>query len=422
MPQIRVGFICGKDTDFVEHPGKGPKYANIGDLSFLADLPDKWRVDPGSHEYLMDCESGTKGQAHCDVALAWYVKKHFKDIAVDIITPEELTLKRLQSNDLNFTMGYNAVNISVENNASGPTKMKAFKQAVNLYPPWEIEEFILMKSRYMQACMRAGVPMAPTLFSVKGKRSPAQLLKQIKERGWKDFVMKQSESGFCLGFQKLSVAKCEKNPKLLETYFRDYANCPEFIVQEAIEGFTRNWETRCFWFNGKFLYAIANMAGVSTKDGKEKIVTGKDIPKEFLENAKRIGQEAIKSLPPMRTADGTAVGHILLRTDIGCSDSQLHDKHTNWDPTKRTFFLNEIEPSSTTYFVRWLKFDSIPMWGKLYAEKAREIHKAQMKKASGKAAKSSTKKVAAKSKTVMKVTAVMKVKKTLKIKSARLGA
>merc|ERR1712176_1671970 len=59
----------------------------------------------------------------------------------------------------------------------------------------------------------------------------------------------------------------------------------------------------------------------------------------------------------------------------GGSDSQLYDKYTNWDPSKRTFFLNEIEPSSTTYFVRWLKFDCMPMYGKLYAAKARVIHK-----------------------------------------------
>merc|ERR1711920_403892 len=69
------------------------------------------------------------------------------------------------------------------------------------------------------------------------------------------------------------------------------------------------------------------------------------------------------------------MGNIMVRTDIGCSDSQMHDKNTNWDPSKRTFFLNEIEPSSTTYFTRWLKFDSIPTWARLYAQKAREIYK-----------------------------------------------
>lgn len=377
MAKIRVGFICGKDTDFVEHPGKGPKYAKIGDPSFLKDMPDKWRVDPVSHEYVMDCEPGTKGQAHCDVALAWYIKKNYSDIEVDIITPEELSLQRLHSNDVNFTLGYNAVNISVENNPTGPKKLRAFKQAKNLYPTWADEEFILYKSRYMQACMDAGIPMAPTIFAPKGKRSPVKLFREIKARGWRSFVMKQSESGFCLGFKKLSVEECEKDPSLLAKYFSDYGHCPEFIVQESIEGFTRNWETRCFWFNGKFLYAIANMAGVSTKDKKERIVTGDDIPKEFLENAKRIGQQAVNALPPMKTQNGAVVPHILVRTDIGCSDSQLQDAScAKWNPNKKTFFLNEIEPSSTTYFVRWLKFDCVPMYAKLYAQKAREIYNA----------------------------------------------
>merc|ERR1712113_1187258 len=140
-------------------------------------------------------------------------------------------------------------------------------------------------------------------------------------------------------------------------------------------GFTRNWETRCFWYNGEFLYAIANMAAVSTADGAEKIISGNEIPKEFLENAKRIGREAIKNLPPLETPTGQVVPMTMMRTDIGCSDSKLNDVNTNWDPKKKTFFLNEIEPTSTTYFVRHLKFDCIPLYGKLFAEKAREIHR-----------------------------------------------
>merc|ERR1719231_2025782 len=168
--------------------------------------------------------------------------------------------------------------------------------------------------------------MAPTIFALKGQRSPAELMKQIKARGWKKFVMKQSESGFSLGFLKLSVEDCDADPKILRDYFKDYAHSPEYIVQEAIDGFTRNWETRCFWYNGEILYAIANMAAVSTEDGAERIITGDDIPAEFLENAKKIGQEAIKALPELKVPTGQSVPMILVRTDIGCSDSALHDK------------------------------------------------------------------------------------------------
>merc|ERR1712087_114639 len=112
----------------------------------------------------------------------------------------------------------------------------------------------------MTKCKEASVPMAPTIFASKGDRDADRLLKEIKARGWKKFVMKQSESGFCLGFLKLSVEECERKPKILAEYFKDYAHVPEYIVQECVDGFTRNWETRATFFEGKFLYAIANMA------------------------------------------------------------------------------------------------------------------------------------------------------------------
>merc|ERR1711976_599356 len=185
--------------------------------------------------------------------------------------------------------------------------------------------------------------------------------------------------GFSLGFFKKTVEECEKDPSILAEYFKKFAHISEYIVQEAIEGFTRNWETRCFWYNGEFLYAIANMAAVSTEDGAERIITGDDIPAEFLENAKKIGEQAIKVLPELKAPTGQTVPMVLMRTDIGCSDSQVHGRNTKWDPNGKTFFLNEIEPSSTTYFVRHLKFNCIPLYGKLYAETARRIYSEMQK-------------------------------------------
>jgi len=424
--KIRVGFICGKDTDFVEDPGTGPKYSAVGDPSFLNDFPDKWRVDPVSHEYVKDCPPGTKGQAHQDCALGWYIHKKFKDIEVDIITPEDISLERLHSNDLNFTLGYNYTSIAIEQTGQGEKPgdarmIEAFTKSTNIFPTWEAEDFIMTKSNYLSALIDAGVPVAPTVFAFKGSRSPGKLLQEIKERGWKKFVMKQSESGFCLGFCKLSVEECERKPNILAEYFKDYAHVPEYIVQECIDGFTRNWETRVTFFEGKFLYAIANMAAVSTQDGKEQIVTGDDIPKEFFENAKRIAEKAIKVLPNLKVADGKWVKNIMVRCDIGCSDSQIYDKDTKWDPTKKTFFVNEIEPSSTTYFVRHLKFDSMPMWGRLYAQKAREIYKHM--KAAGTTAADRTKAKVAKGKAPAKKTPpIAKASQANVIKTGKLKA
>lgn len=370
MP-IRVGFLVGKDTDLVE----SDKYRSMGDSSFLSDLPDDYRVDPESHEYLYNCEDKSiKGFAHADIAIAWYIKKHYDDIEVDIICPEDITEERLKTNLVNYIVGYDVINAVFEGQEKQDAVTKAFRSCGNIMPSWEVQDFIYYKSKYMKACMDAGVPMAPTIFSYKDTRDPKKLLEEIKERGWKTFVMKQSFMAFSLGFMKKTVEECEQNPQILEEYFEEYQECPEFIVQEAIDGFTRNWETRCFWFNGEFLYAIANRAAVSTEDGAEHIVTGDDIPQEFLENAKRVGREALQVLPKLTTPTGQAIGQTLIRTDVGCSDSQIFDKNTHWDPTKKTFFLNEIEYGGTTYFIQHLKFDSMPLWADLYVKKSREIH------------------------------------------------
>lgn len=367
VQKIKVGFLIGKDTDLVESPEW------VGDASFLADMPDIYRVDPNSKEYVKNCPAGTKGEAHADVAIPWYIHKHYEDIEIDMIFPEDITLKRLRSNLCNFVIGYDVINSVFEGPKRQAFVTKALQQCGNMMPSYEVQDFIYEKSKYMKACHAAGVPMAPTIYALKGDRSPARLLKEIKQRGWKTFVMKQSMMAFSLGFCKLTVEECEKDPSILKNYFKDYSSCPEFIVQEAIEGFVRNWETRCFWFNGEFLYAIANKAAVSAPDGKEVIITETDIPEEFLENAKRIGREALKVLPQNRAPNGQPVDMILIRTDIGCSDSQIFDKDTKWDPNVKTFFLNEIEYGGTTYFIRKLKSDWIPTWAELYVNKAREI-------------------------------------------------
>jgi len=364
MP-TRVGSLVGKDTDVVEDP----KY--VGDASFMKDMPDKYRVDPVSHEYLKNCEKGTTGQAHADVAIPWYIKTHYPEIQVDIIFPEDITVKRLKSNLCNYVVGYDAINAVLEKRFD--EVVDAFKKAGNVVPSYEFQDFIYTKSRYMQKCIDAGVPMAPTIFALKDSRSPEKLLREIQSRGWKTFVMKQSFMAFSLGFCKLSTEDCEKNPSILQDYFEEHAECPEYIVQEAVPGFVSNWETRCFWFNGEFLYAIANKAAVSTEDGEERIITGDDIPSEFLENAKRVGREALKVLPELTLPNGKSLGMTLIRTDIGCSDTQLCDKNTNWNPNEKTFFLNEIEYGGTTYFIRHLKFDAIPMWADLYVKKTKEI-------------------------------------------------
>jgi hypothetical protein len=368
---IRVGFILGKEFDFVDAPG------SVVDTSFLDDLPSEYRKR--AEQPRMSWPGMTvdnKDHISVDVAIAWYIKKNYANIDVDFIFPQDITLARLKMNVCNFITGYDILDALCEGCERLAEVENAFQKCGNIMPSWEVQEAIYLKSKYMKQAMDAGVPVAPTIFAAKGDRDPSSLLQQIKARGWKTFIIKQSYSCGSIGFKKLQVADCEGNPQILEGYFETYRECPEYVVQEFIEGFCRNWEVRCFWFNGEFLYAMANRAAVSTVEGETVgIITGDDIPQDFLEHAKQIGRQALKSLPQLTTPAGHPIGMTCIRTDVGCSDSEVHDKdYTHWNPKSRTFFLNEIEYGGTTYFARALKFDCIPLWAQLYATKAQEIY------------------------------------------------
>jgi hypothetical protein len=364
----RVGFIIGKEFYFVDTED------SVVDTAFLHDLPTELRTRPKPRFTWPGMSAPPQDRVSADMAIAWYIHKHYPEIKVDFILPGDLTLKRLESNLCNFIVGYDVLDAMCEGAVKFAVVSNAFKMCGNIMPSWEVQEAIYMKSGYMNEAARLGVPMAPTIFAVKGTRSPQALLDEIQARGWHHFVMKQSYGFGSAGFKKLSVEECEHNPEILKEYFATHDECPEYVVQEFIEGFCRNWEVRCFWFNGEFKYAIANRAAVSCAEGEKVGVIGEDeIPQEFLDNAKRIGKLALKSLPQLTTPDGHPIGMTLIRTDIGCADSKVYDKDTHWNPNEKTFFLNEIEYGGTTYFPRVLKFDAIPMYADLYVSKAFEI-------------------------------------------------
>jgi hypothetical protein len=304
-----------------------------------------------------------------DLAIAWYIKQHYEELEVDFIFPKDISLERLMSNACNFVIGYDILDAMCEGEEQLAKVEDAFKNCGNIMPSWEVQEAIYMKSKYMERAVELGIPVAPTIYASKEDRNPHSLLEEIKSREWKTFLIKQSYSCGSIGLKKMDVAACVEKPEILKDYFDEYVDCPEYIVQEYIEGFTRNWEVRCFWFNGEFLYAIGNRAAFSTAGGeKVGVISEDEIPQDFLRHAKELGRKALAALPQ----DGSLT---CIRTDVGCCDSQIHDKdYQHWNEVDKTFFLNEIEYGGTTYFPRVLKFDCIPLWADHYAAKARAIH------------------------------------------------
>ena len=143
MPKkIRVGWLVGKDNDLVFPE---PKYK--GDVSLYQDIPKEYLVHKETNEYLTGDQPWESGAVHVDVAIPWYIHKKHKDIDIDIILPADISLERLQSNDVNYIIGYDLINCFFEHNYNQRIKKvkHALKNCGNIWPTFEFQEHIYLK-------------------------------------------------------------------------------------------------------------------------------------------------------------------------------------------------------------------------------------------------------------------------------------
>ena len=106
----------------------------------------------------------------------------------------------------------------------------------------------------------------------------------------------------------------------------------DLLLQPLIEDFTKKWEIKTYWLNGKYLYSFGHK---KTKNGysitKPKSKGGK-MDDKIINNCLKIGRELIKDLfndkEPL----------IQCRIDFGCC---IVDKEKDKDKDK--YFINEIE-------------------------------------------------------------------------------
>ena len=235
---MRLGFIVGKDDDTVPRNRKA-----------LKDIPKKYLVD---------------GKLNIDVAVPFILKSKYPDVEIDIIKGHEITLKRLKQNDVNFLIGMDLINLWHEDSKRYKKVKRIFKNPKSkIIPNWKLQNFIYQKGDYSKKFEKNGIPVAPAIL-VKKKRNVKTVINQIKRRGWKSFIIKPYLSAFSIGFEKLNTEDVINDPKILKTYFKENKDFPGFIIQEALRGFSKFWEVRVFFINGKFSYAIGNKAAVAT--------------------------------------------------------------------------------------------------------------------------------------------------------------
>lgn len=348
--KIRIGFLVGKDNDPVPL-GTHPK-----------DLPSKLRFsDPKGN--------GWGGKYHVDSCVAWKIHKSCPDVISDPIPPKEVSLDRLKKNDINFVIGADYLNARLadpkkaDKSAHAKKVLKALKSKEGkCFPDWEMQDWVYWKNKYMKQCIKAGVPMLPTIF-LGGMPDTKKLLRDIKARGWKRFVIKPEMACWSIGFLAAYTSECEEDPNKLKDHFQKSKMpaylCQEFLESKEFPGQSFS-EIRCWWINGEFSHA-AETTAEDEKKGIDGIVIPP--PKSDLSQAVEVGRQAMEQVMKVCKFQGKSTAPPLIRTDIGVCDFHIKGLSTG---NKRTFFLNEIENMGTNWLTRYHKNDSRGLQGKSY--------------------------------------------------------
>jgi hypothetical protein len=312
--KLRIGFICGqKDEDWVRAPGIPREY---------------WESEEPKH-----------AEAVCaDIALWWHVAQNYPGVVTDRIPGTELSARRLQANDINLLIGYDAVTAQIEEFGSGrggggawiepghSERVAALLQdpASKVWPPGEIQAFVNIKSNYLRRCVARGIPIAPTEIQAAAQdvaAASASALTTARARGWRTLVAKPVPSSWCLAIGKFDVDEQMRSlqahgqpdlstppaaagadtarqssapsggttqtaaahrPSAIAEYFgqRAVVHAHEVLLQEFVPGLSAHPETRAFFFGHDYLYAVAN--SVHDPDDGSLTVRSSPIPTPWL--------------------------------------------------------------------------------------------------------------------------------------------
>ena len=82
-----------------------------------------------------------------------------------------------------------------------------------IYPPLKEQFFLYNKGDYLKYFESKGIPIAPT-FLIKKNRNVDTILKTIKQKGWKSFVVKPDYA-----YANIEIAKYDINSSTSTSYY-----------------------------------------------------------------------------------------------------------------------------------------------------------------------------------------------------------
>jgi len=329
LKRVRVGILVGKDFDPVKKGTHDPNYPKKYVLS-----EDDW------------------GKYQVDVSTALKMQELHPDLLeIDIIQGKEVSEKRLLKNHVNLNFWYDVgcAMVSGRGKRHVDDVMKAhMNPKCHLDPSWDYYNWIINKPRYMEQCMKAGIPMIPTIIYKNGLR-PEQCLKDVQKKGWEKIFIKVGSYAFfgdgaIHGKTADFLGPREKN-------LRDYAASNQgskiFLVQPYMlkpngEVFD---EVRNFFIDGQWRYSVFTHGTDGSDSGYYQEPDG---PRKMA--CKALAEQAYQQVLKVCKWQGKRVNPLLNRIDIGVIPKKggisLHR-------TDNTYFVNEIEMIMTTWLERY---------------------------------------------------------------------
>ena len=332
----------------------------------------------------------------------------------DLILPAEITAARLQSNDINLLLGYDAVSAHIEEfdgdgddddedeglglRAGRGQRMAQLLAADSsrVWPPAAVHALVNRKSNYLLKAAAAGIRIAPTEVVVPrsvvaaGQQTEAAalayaVLSKAQRRGWRRFVVKPVPSSWGRAVTRFETAGLSWPSGLgpLEAYCAQplVTGSEELLVQDWMAGFVHQPETRCFFWGGEFLYAVANCtvgpageAHCSEVAAASDCAAGPQLPEAYWRPAVEIGRALHERvLPRLVGFNGQQLSRQflwMLRVDVGLQPTGDRPATAGGGA-----FLNEVEAVPTLYIDRSFRHaeDHLTAWARRCVEAAAEV-------------------------------------------------
>lgn len=326
--KIRIGVTVGKDWDPVKKGSQPPTFPEHLELT-----KDDW------------------GRYSVDAVAAVKMRDYHPDLLeIDIIPTKELSLKRLQKNHVNLTFWPEPCGAMQISNRLANEYLKAFKSPDSrLDPCWDYYDWIINKGKYMESCMKAGIPTIPTVLYKNGFDAN-QCMKDVQKQGWDKFFVKVGHYAM-FGFGAIN-GKTEdflgKRADELKQYAKETKKSKVFLLQPYTikpngEVFD---EVRNFFINGEWRYSVFTH-GTDESDGgyyEEPVGPRKEASRAL---AERIHQEVVLKAA---TWQGKRLTPLLVRIDIGVLPRKGGD---SMHKTDNTYFMNEIEMTMCAWLDRY---------------------------------------------------------------------